>query len=301
MMKGEAAMKLSIFAVPPSFTSYDQVIDFCVEHRMGGLELFPMLELADGQPDTARRIAEKARENGLEITCFSAGVDLAAEDGVDRVAQLRRYADCAAAAGSPYLHHTLALSLTHSYGPVTFRQLRERVTPRARAVFDYAADLGVQCIYEEQGLYCNGAARFGEFLDGLDRPAGMCLDLGNCLFVDEGPEQLLGFLPLARHVHLKDYLVRPAHMPHPGGQAYVSAAGNYLLELPMGYGSVNFEQVFAMLLRQGYDGWFSTEYFGPGDVQALELSVENVRRYYENARQNAAISGTTGLLSAEKR
>lgn len=293
-------MKLSIFSAPQSFTSYDQMIEFCVKNHMGGLELFPMLELADGDPDVARRIAEKARENGLEITCFSAGVDLVAQDGVDRVAQLKRYADCAAAAGSPYLHHTLALSLTPTYGAVTFRQICQRATQQAREIFDYAAERGVQCLYEEQGLYCNGVARFGEFLGELDRPAGMCLDLGNCLFVDEKPEDFLGiFLPLIRHVHLKDYLVRPASMPHPGEHAYASAAGNYLLELPLGYGSVNFETVFAALLRHGYDGWFSTEYCGPGDVEALELGIRNVRRYYENAARAAAITATTGLLSAE--
>ncbi len=293
-------MKLSVFAAPPSFTSYDQVIDFCVKEGIPGLELFPMLELEQGGSETAKAIADKAREKGLEITCFSAGVDLAANDGVDRVSQLKKWVDCAAAAGSPYLHHTLALSLTPSYGPVTFRDIRDRVTPRAREVFDYAADKGVLCLYEDQGLYCNGSARFGDFLGQLDRPAGVCLDLGNCLFVDEMPEKFASLLlPLIKHVHLKDYLVRPASMPHPGEGCYISAEGNYLLEVPMGHGSVHFERVFAMLLRQGYDGWFSTEYTGPGDVEALQLGICNVRRYYENAARTAAIAGTAELLSAE--
>ncbi len=68
----------------------------------------------------------------------------------------------------------------------------------------------------------------------------------------------------------------------------------------MGHGSVNFETVFSMLLRQGYDGWFSTEYGGPGDVQGLELSIRNVRRYYENAGRLVSISGKSDLLKAEK-
>lgn len=293
-------MKLSIFSVPRSFQSYDEAIDFCVKHEIPGLELFPMLELADANPDTARRIADKAREKGLQITCYSAGVDLAAQDGVDRVAQLKRWADCAAAAGSPYLHHTLALSLTHTYGPVTFREIRDRVIPAAREVFDYAAEKGVLCLYEDQGMYCNGSVRFADFLSHLDRPARVCLDLGNCLFVDETPESFASnFLPLVQHVHLKDYLMRPGYMPHPGEDCYVTASGNYLLEVPMGYGSVNFETVFAMLIRYGYKGWFSTEYTGPGDVPELELGVRNIRRYYENAKRKAAITATAGLLSAE--
>ncbi len=293
-------MKLSLVSVPKSFTSYRQAIDFCVKNQIPGLELFPMMELEQGDPETARQIAEEAREKGLEITCFSAGVDLAAQDGKDRVSQLKRWVDCAVAAGSPYLHHTLALSLTPSYGPVTFQDIKNRVTPAAREVFDYAADRGVLCLYEDQGLYCNGSVRFGDFLSQIDRPAGMCLDLGNCLFVDEMPEVFAGtFLPLVRHVHLKDYQVRPAHMPHPGEGCYVTACGNYLIEVPMGHGSVNFETVFTMLLRQGYDGWFSSEYTCSGDTEGLELGLRNVRRYYENAGRTVAISGTTAMLTAE--
>lgn len=293
-------MKLSVFSAPKSFTSYDQVIAFCVKNQLGGLELFPMLELADGNPEKARRIAEAARDQGLEITCFSAGVDLAVQEGTDRVALLKRYADCAAAAGSPFFHHTLALSLTPSYGEVTYRDIRDRVTPRAQEVFDYAADLGVLCLYEDQGLYCNGAARFGDFLGNLNRPARVCLDLGNCLFVDEMPEVFGSlFLPLIKHVHLKDYLIRPPYMPHPGENCHISAAGSYLLELPMGYGSVNFETVFTMLLRHGYDGWFSTESAAPGDVDALELGIRNVRRYYENARRIAGIRTGGEMLTAD--
>jgi len=293
-------MKLSVFSAPQSFTSYDQVIDFCVKNEIGGLELFPMLELAAGDPEVAGNIAQKARDNGLQITCFSAGVDLAANDGVDRVSQLKRYADCAAAAGSPFLHHTLALALKPSYGPVTYQELRDRVAPRAREVFDYAADKGVLCLYEDQGVYCNGAARFGDFLSNLGRPAGVCLDLGNCMFVDEMAEVFGSlFLPMVKHVHLKDYLLRPAYMPHPGEQCHMTVSGNYLLEVPMGYGSVNFETVFSMLLRQGYDGWFSSESAPLGDVEAVEIGIRNVRRYYENARRMAAIQTGGVMLTAD--
>ena len=293
-------MKLSVFSAPQSFTSYYQVMDFCVKNHLDGMELFPMMELESGDPEVARRLAADAAERGLQITCFSAGVDLAAQDGVDRVAQLKRYADCAAAAGSPYLHHTLALSLTPSYGEVTYREIRDRVTPMAEEIFDYAADRGVLCLYEDQGLYCNGSARFGDFLGNLNRPARVCLDLGNCLFVDEQPEVFASlFLPLIKHVHLKDYLVRPSYMPHPGEYCHISASGNYLLEQPMGYGSVNFETVFSMLLRQGYDGWFSTESAPFGDVETLELGIRNVRRYYENARRLTRISNGGVMLTAE--
>ena len=42
--KGEYTMKLSVFMAPQSFTSYSQLIDFCVKNHITGLELFPMFE-----------------------------------------------------------------------------------------------------------------------------------------------------------------------------------------------------------------------------------------------------------------
>ena len=293
-------MKLSLFSAPMSLTSYFDIIDYCASRQIGGLELFPRLELTRPDPDMALRIADAAREKGLEITCFSVGIDLAARDGQDRVTQMKRWTDCAAAAGSPFLHHTLAFSLRHTYGPVTYGEICGRVLPAAREIFDYAADRGVQCLDEEQGIYCNGQARFAVFLDQLDRPAGVCLDLGNCLFADELPEKFAGpFLPLVRHVHMKDYQVRPAAMPHPGEGCYTTLGGDYLIEVPMGRGSVNFETVFAMLLRSGYDGWFSSEYGGPGDKKELELSLNNVRCYYENAKRLAGHTDAAIPLSVE--
>ena len=293
-------MKLSLFSPPASFSSYRQVIDFCVQNHIEGLELFPMLELAEYDVQAARQVAQEAREKGLTLTCCSIGVDLGrAENGV-QMEKLKRWVDCTAAAGAPFIHHTLALSLTKDYGPVTFRQMLDRLIPAARAIFDYAADHGVLCLYEDQGMYINGTASFSAFLDALDRPAGVCLDVGNCLFVDEPPEKFAGaFLPLVRHVHLKDYIVRPPWMPNPGEGWYRSAAGNYMLEVTMGHGSVNFETVFEQLVRGGYDGWYSLEFFGAGDVAEQVQSVKNVRRYYQNACARAAVSGTADLLSAE--
>lgn len=291
-------MNFSLFFPPTSCTSYRQAIDLCVETGLTGLELFPMLELEQGDLHTVRAIGDAAREAGLQLPCLSVATDLAAQDDADRVALLKHWADCAAALGIPYLHHTLALSLHPTYGPVTYRQLRDRVIPQARQVFDYAAERGVTILYEDQGLYFNGARRFGDFLDTLDRPAGVCLDVGNCMFVDEAPQDFLPqFLPLVRHVHLKDYLLRSAAMPHPGPGWYTTARGDHLLEVPMGYGQVEFERIFTMLLSYGYDGWYSAEYCGQGDRPALERSIENVRRYYANACSAAALQHTIHLRS----
>ena len=79
----------------------------------------------------------------------------------------------------------------------------------------------------------------------------------------------------------------------------MTVSGNYLLEVPMGYGSVNFETVFSMLLRQGYDGWFSSESAPLGDAEAVEIGIRNVRRYYENARRMAAIQTGGVMLTAD--
>lgn len=291
-------MNFSLFFPPASCTSYHQAIDLCVENGLTGLELFPMLELENGDLTAARAIGDAARNRGLKLPCLSVATDLAARDGADRVSILKHWADVAADLEIPYLHHTLALQLQPGYGPVTYKQLCDHVIPQAREIFDYAAAKNVTILYEDQGMYINGAARFGDFLDRLDRPAGVCLDVGNCMFVDQLAQDFLTvFLPLVRHVHLKDYLRRDAKMPHPGPGWYTTARGDRLLEVPMGYGHVEFERIFQILLNYGYNGWYSAEFCGQGDRPALELSVQNVRRYYDNAHRAIHLDAPATLRS----
>ena len=274
-------MKLALFAPPRDLTSWEQVLDYCVEQELPGLELYPSFDLEQPDPTVAVRIGESARRRGISLICQSLCADPAAEDGEVWVERLKQWVDCCVAAGVPYLHHTLAFRIEpNAYGVTTYRELLRRVVPRLQSVIDYAGERGIQCLYEEQGYWFNGAERLGELLTELDRPVGVCLDFGNSMFVDEPPEIFAGpLLPWVKHVHLKDYLLRPGTMPDPGPGWHTTLRGDRLLDVTMGHGSVDFVRLMTMLRQVGYEGWYSLEYCGDHSREAIDRSLENVRRY----------------------
>jgi sugar phosphate isomerase/epimerase len=276
-------MKTSIFTLPDGMT-FMQAIDYACELGLDAIEPYPHAELAEPSPDAARRIAARAAEAGIGISCFSMSADLTQADNSAEVARLKRYAEVAAALGSPYLHHTLAPSLSLAHAGA-FGALLERAVSGAREVFDHAMSLGVTCAYEDQGFVFNGVERFGAFYEALDRPAGVVADLGNSLFVGERPEKFVGrFAPRVVHVHIKDYIIKPAHAADPGAHWYHAADGSCLRGTVIGHGEVNFPSIFRMLASAGYDGYYSMEFDGLEPAMlANELGLANMRRFHAMA------------------
>ena len=296
-------MKTSIFTLPSPDMSFRQAVDYALRLGIDAIEPYPHAEFITPSPEAAKRLADYAGEKGVGICCFSMLGDLTAADVRSEIKRLKEYADVAAALGSRYLHHTLAPGLTFDVRTSSFRTMIRRVAEAAREVFDYAGERGVRCLYEDQGFIVNGVERFDDFLDALDRDAGVVADLGNILFVDETPEAFTArFLPAIRHVHVKDYLVKDSRWPHPGDGWYLSANGGFLRGTVIGHGQVNFTRVFSILSAAGYDGFYSIEYDGMEDAHlAQAMGLKNMRRYMELAsiqnasttERHAELGGTT--------
>ena len=88
-------------------------------------------------------------------------------------------ARAAAEMGCELLHHTLLPGLSPRAAYPTPAEAIPVVAARAREVYDAAERLGVRCVYEDQGYVFNGIQPFLAFLNALDRPAGVVLDVGN--------------------------------------------------------------------------------------------------------------------------
>lgn len=205
------------------------------------------------------------------------------------IERLCRYADVCAEMGVPYLHHTLIPVLEPAGVPRDMDAAIDEAAENARVVFDYAQSVNVQCIYEDQGYCVNGIRLFEHFLCALGRPAGVVADLGNILFIGERARDFVGrFAPLIRHVYVKDYLFKDGRADYPGGGWYKTLGGDYLRGTVIGHGVIPFRHVMAQLIDAGYDGWYSMEYDGLEEMKtAHALGLENVRRYYEEARLEA--------------
>ena len=143
-------MKTSLFQFPFKDQTYADIIDHAADTGFDAVELYCAAELAQPDTEVARRLAERAAGRKLAVSCLSVGIHLAGADNRAEIERLKGYADVAAAAGCPYLHHTLATPLSHRFEPVSFSRLLSRVVPAAREVCDYAAERSVRCLYEDQ-------------------------------------------------------------------------------------------------------------------------------------------------------
>lgn len=279
-------MKTGIFSLPDRKMTFREAVDYAKMLGLDAIEPYPNGELTQPDTDAARRIADYAAEQGIGVCCFSMGADLVSGDVKAEIERLKRYADVAAALGSPYLHHTLYPQLNFGIGSIPFKQALSRAVAGVREVYDYAEQQGVKCLYEDQGFYFNGVERFDDFLGEVNRDVGVVLDMGNILFVGEKPEAFAArFAPLIRHVHAKDYLSKDGALPSPGPGWYVTRGGGYLRGTVIGHGVVNFQRVFGILQSAGYDGYFSMEYDGMEESRgAQKLGLANMRRYEALAR-----------------
>lgn len=284
-------MKLSAFlcsygAMYDAGATTRQVIDAAAAHGFDAIEPFPCADL--DTVEQAREIGAYIRDKGMAVSCFSTGCQLLGAGSRAALEQMKQRIDMAAALGAPYFHHTIHPQLTHPRaGEMSFVQALREAEPLLRELCAYAADRGVECVYEDQGTYFNGVWAISRLIEQLDGAKfGLVADMGNIFFVDERPEDFIGaFSAYIRHVHCKDYLFKSGAAAAPGRGWYFTRKGNFIRDTIVGHGAVNYAAVMQLLRQIGYDGWYSLENAAieSADV-AIPMAMENLRRYYADAQ-----------------
>ncbi len=210
--------------------------------------------------EVARDYRKILEEEKMEIACYSVGLTLYQAPEVTNA--LKMHAEIAAALGSPYLHHTLCLGSVVNGKTPNYDEVLADVVPRAVEVARYCRDLGLTCIYEDQGPFFNGIDGFGTFLREMKAQCdnvGVCCDFGNIMFADCGASEFISaFFEDIKHVHLKDYL-KTSEKDDREGRWHTTKKGDYLLGVPTGEGSVDFAAGLRLLKNAGYDGYFAFE------------------------------------------
>ncbi len=255
-------MKDRICLYTPPFRwmdSYRQIIDYAAECGLCAIEGFNNFEFERPDLEKARRIAEYAASKGIRFSCFSVYADLTGDDREAQIEMLKGYAHVAAAVGSPYLHHTIAPD------HVTPRRdmlsvFYERGIAAVREVYDYARELGVRTIFEDQGYVFNGVEGFGKFLREVDRDVGVVIDTGNIFQVDEQPEAFIqAFSHRVCHAHIKN--VACSENAAPG---WLETLGGNYFDCRRLDGVVNLQHCVELLESTGYQGFYALE-FSAGD------------------------------------
>ena len=243
-----------------------------VEH----LTMFPENEYMPSIKDAShmRRVLD---EYGLPMACYSVCIDLYSdENGVEF---LKGEADRAAELGSPYFHHTLILSRHDAHNAPSYEEAIKRIFEQAVEVAEYVETLGITSIYEDQGFYVNGVKGFGGFFNEMKKihkNVGVCADFGNILFADETAEDFFkAYAKDIRHVHVKDYIFKNTELP-PSNAWARTKNNNWLRDIIIGDGIVNFERGFEILKEAGYNGRFSIE---GGYPEPYEMGVAQAFEY----------------------
>ena len=284
-------MEFGTFGLPGSIATFIEGIDYAVKTGFDALEPFPGREISgdlNNMLEGAKRIREYAAEKNIRLSCFSECVDIVTASKADAtMGVLKDHAKVTAELGIPYLHHTILPACAHVCNDgKKFDELLKIAAKNITEIYDYAEALGVKVVYEDQGFTFNGCERFERLLNAVDRDIRVVADLGNILFVDEDPVDFVGrFAPYIVHVHIKDYIRKPAMANDPGKEYWSKTrGGNKLRGTIVGHGCIDFVTCCRTLIASGYTGSFSLEYCGLEETwSGREQSMRNFRHYYEQA------------------
>ena len=228
--------------------------------------------------ETAREVRRIFEDRGLHFACYSVYAFLYENEEAQK--NMLLHADLAAALGSPYLHYTILPWLVLDEDKPTIEDGIAFAVDVAEKIARYCEPLGVTCIFEDQGMYLNGIENFGKFFYELKSRCsnvGVCGDVGNILFVDEDPAPFLeAFKDDIKHVHIKDYLRKPAGSDPVGRYWLPTRGGQHLRDTMVASGVVDFKACMEVLKSIGYDGGLGLEL---GHPEPFDVGVKQAMEY----------------------
>ncbi len=274
--------KIALYITPyEGPTSYNDMIDIAIENGIKNIEPVASFEFRTPDTEYAKEFRRRMDDAGLNVPCFSIGVNLADEGRFDAIEKAKKYAEAAAIVGSPYLHHTIVYDCSNpDYAHENKDRLFNEGMESVRIISDYAKSLGIKTIFEDQGYIFNGVENMKKFFDVVDRDCGLVADFGNIAYADEKVEDLIKALPdKVEHVHVKDIQYFLKDDPNAKGSPTYNY--NFANGCAFGDGNVNFDAAFSALKEIGYNGYFAIEgYFYVEDPKKSFKKNLEITNYY---------------------
>ncbi len=264
-----------------------EALEWMKEHGAEQAEIVPFGFNLHENPELIPAIRDKAKELGLEISCYSIGGDFLGKTDEEWEAELERIKgeiDVAAGLGASFIRHDLvAWRPAESTGILQFDQDLEILAKTGRALAEYGAEKGVVNLIENHGFYVNGSERVIRLLNAVDHPNfKFIVDMGNLICVDEDPlSGVLKMLPYIGIMHAKDFYVRP-NSPEMGKGWFNSTAGQQLRGSIFGQGDLDSRAILAAVKASGFDGYMSLEFEGMEAHQVgSSVGLENLIRIWD--------------------
>ena len=238
------------------------------------IDLSLEVQPADSLAELAKAIRRHCEEIDLPIAAYTVGADFLRPDEARAVMEK---VDIADALGAKVLRHDAAWSLPEG---MDWRELIEKIAPDIRRVTEYAAQKGIRTCTENHGYILQDAERVETLIRTVNHPNyGWLVDMGNFLCADDQPVHAVPIAaPYAFHVHVKDFLYKPADAENPGQGWFPSRNGSYLRGTVAGHGVVPIRRCLQTLKSAGYDGVVSYEFEGMEEnLPALEAALAFLR------------------------
>ena len=238
------------------------------------IDLSLEVQPADSLAELAKAIRRHCEEIDLPIAAYTVGADFLRPDEARAVMEK---VDIADALGAKVLRHDAAWSLPEG---MDWRELIEKIAPDIRRVTEYAAQKGIRTCTENHGYILQDAERVETLIRAVNHPNyGWLVDMGNFLCADDQPVHAVPIAaPYAFHVHVKDFLYKPADAENPGQGWFPSRNGSYLRGTVAGHGVVPIRRCLQTLKSAGYDGVVSYEFEGMEEnLPALEAALAFLR------------------------
>ena len=280
-----------------SVTSYS-FGGYIAEDKLGYLGLinkakemgFEGIEYTDGgymnEPESAKKIRERAAEQGIEVVALAIGANFIQGSGgnlKDEIARVCKVVDYAAEMGAKLMRHDVAYGFggdrKHTRG---YDDALPRLAEGCREVTKYAEQKGVKTMTENHGYFSQDAYRVEKLINTVGHDNfGALVDLGNFMCADEDPWKSVAVLaPYAKHVHAKDFFKKSGMEIAPGAGWFQTRAGDYLRGTIIGHGEARIYQSIQILKKNGYDGFVTVEFEGMEDnLKGIQLGLENLKRF----------------------
>jgi len=228
-------------------------------------------------------LRQACADRGLKVLAYLVGANLLSDKPQEEIARLCREVDIAAALGAKLFRHDAASAAPCPVGysrAETFDAVLPRLAESTRAVTEYAAKANIRTMVENHGFFCQDSSRVERLCTAVNHPNfGLLFDMGNFLCADENPQAAARVLPLAMHIHAKDFLLKSGEIPAPDGSWFASRGGSWLRGTVLGHGVVPVATLVRRLVSMNYTGAISVEFEGAEEVlPALRSAVEYLRR-----------------------
>lgn len=136
------------------------------------------------------------------------------------------------------------------------------------------------CFHHHMGTVVQTASETDRMLANTDpKYVFLCYDTGHFTFAGEDPLLMLQkYADRVGHVHLKDMRLSVVEQVRANGWSFLTAVRNGAFTVP-GDGDVEFDPVFELLSKAGYEGWLLVEAEqDPARANPLEYAIK-ARKY----------------------